>query len=78
MVMLPLKDYNPLEQIRFQYVTVTLIGICVAAFLWQLSLGPEDGNRVVFGLGMIPAVMLDARPLSPELVIVPPALTLLT
>ncbi len=78
MVMLPLKDYNPLVRIRFQYVTVTLIGICVAAFLWQQSLGPEDGGRAVFGLGMIPAVLLDTRALAPGLAIVSPEMTLLT
>ncbi len=78
MVMLPLKDYNPLVRIQFQYVTVTLIGLCVAAFLWQQSLGPEDGSRAIFGLGMIPAVLLDTRALAPGLAIVSPEMTLLT
>ncbi len=73
--MLPLHDDNP-TTLR-PYVTVGLIALCVLAFLWQLSLGPV-GQRVVYGLGMIPAVLLQNRSLAPELELVPPAVTVLT
>lgn len=78
MPFLPLKDFNPLKVIRFQHVTVGFIGLCVAAFAWQLSLGPEGGTRLVYGLGMIPAVLVGGQQLHPDLVLVPAELTLLT
>jgi len=44
------------------YVTSALIAACCCAFLWQRTLGPEEGRRVVAALGAIPAVLLtDAR-----------------
>jgi membrane associated rhomboid family serine protease len=78
MVMLPLRDYNPLARIRFQYVTVALIGLCSATFLWQQSLAPGEFGEVFFRLGMIPAVLLDTRSLAPDLAIVPAEATLVT
>ena len=78
MVMLPLRDYNPLARIRFQYVTVTLIGTCAVVFLWQQSLPPAEAERAVFGLGMIPSVLLGSRDLPPELILVPSEATLFT
>ncbi len=77
MVLIPLKDDNPLKRISFQYVTVFLIAACLLAFLWQLSLGEQMG-RLVYGLGTIPAVLTGERSLPPELVVVPPGLTLFT
>jgi len=78
MAVLPLKDFNPLVRIRFQYVTVAIIAVCVAAFLWQQSLDPEAGSRAVYGFGMIPAVLLESRQLSPDLVVIPAAATVVT
>ncbi len=77
MAFLPLKDDTPLRRIRFQYVTVALIAICGAVFLWQLSLA-EAVAPVSYGLGTIPAVLVGGRQLNPELFIVPAALTLVT
>ena len=73
--MLPIHDDNP-TTLR-PYVTVGLIALCLLVFLWQASLGPE-AQRVLYGLGMIPAVLLQHRQLAPELELVPPALTVLT
>jgi len=72
---LPIHDDNP-TTLR-PYVTVGLIALCLLVFLWQASLGPE-AQRVLYGLGMIPAVLLQHRQLAPELELVPPALTVLT
>ncbi len=58
--MIPLKDDSP-STLR-PYVTSALIAACCCAFLWQRTLGPEEGRRVVAALGAIPAVLLtDAR-----------------
>ena len=77
MALLPLKDDNTITYISFQYVTVTLIVACVAVFLWQLSLGAEQG-RYIFGLGTIPAVLFGTRDLSPDLILIPETFTMVT
>ncbi|MGO9514622.1 MAG: hypothetical protein ACLP2F_13425 [Steroidobacteraceae bacterium] len=44
------------------YVTVSLIAMCWAVFLWQRTLDSDAGRQVVDALGAIPAVLLtDAR-----------------
>ena len=55
-----------------------LIGACVLVFFWQLSLGPRDAQVAVYALGVIPAVLFEGARLPPELVMVPPAATVLT
>ena len=77
MVLFPVKDTNPLLRIRFQFVTVALIGACVAVFLWQLGLGAQ-GERAVYRYGMIPAVLFGERQLSPELAVIPAEFTVVT
>jgi membrane associated rhomboid family serine protease len=75
---LPLHDANPLKIIPFQFVTVSIIVACVVAFLWQVSQGQADSGDLVYGLGMIPAVLVGGRELEPALVMVPAELTLIT
>jgi len=77
-MLLPLKDYNPLKKISFQFVTVAVIAACVAVFLWHASLPATEARRVVLGLGTIPAVLFGSQELPPELFMVPASLTLLT
>ena len=77
MALLPLKDDNTLQTINFQYVTVSLIIACVGVYLWQLSLGAEEG-KYIFGLGTIPSVLFGIRDLSPDLVIIPESFTTIT
>jgi membrane associated rhomboid family serine protease len=71
MAFIPIKDYNPLQRIHFQAVTFALIGACVVAFLWQMSL--PEAESIYIG-GLIPAVLtgeVDADlPLPAELTIV--------
>ncbi len=71
--MIPLKDDNP-SQIT-PIVTYALIGVCVLVFLWQVTLGPVAGQAAVYGLGVIPAVLLGDAELPPDLVIVGPWMT---
>ena len=73
--MIPLSDDNPSE--LKPVVTVTLIVICIAVFLWQFSLG-ERGEAAVYSLGLIPSVLFGIDHLPRELAVVPPTLTVLT
>ncbi len=78
MVFIPLSDQNRRIWIEFHYVTVALIAACVAVFAWQFTRDGDGATRIVFGLGMIPAVVTGERALPPELVMVPAAATLVT
>ncbi len=73
---IPLRDELPVR--GTPYGNYTLIGLCVLAFLWQLSLGEAGGQRIVYALGMIPSVLLRDTELPPEIGAVPALLTLLT
>ncbi len=77
-MLLPLYDSNPKHRIPFQYVTVTLIGLCVLVFLWQQSLDPRGAREAVYALGAIPAVIFGHNTLPPELAWVPAQATLIT
>ena len=77
MALLPLKDDNNIINIKFQYITLIIIISCVTTFLWQLSLSGEQG-KFIYGLGTIPSVLFGERQLSPNLVIIPGSLTLIT
>jgi membrane associated rhomboid family serine protease len=74
--LIPLHDDNPTE--ITPVVTFALIGLCVLAFFWQLSLGQRGNEAAVFSLGVIPAVLLHQAALPPELVLVPPSMTVIT
>jgi membrane associated rhomboid family serine protease len=73
--MFPISDDNPVR--RPPIVTWALIAACVAAFLWQLSLGPL-GDQFIFALGVIPASLFGYGELPPELRLVPPWATIFT
>jgi len=77
MALIPLKDDNKIKDIRFQYVTVSIIVACVAVFLWQLSLGEQE-FKYALGLGTIPSVLVGTKELHPDLVLVPTWLTPIT
>ncbi|HEU4532082.1 MAG TPA: rhomboid family intramembrane serine protease [Steroidobacteraceae bacterium] len=74
--MIPLSDDNPSR--TTPYVSYTLIGLCVLAFLWQVMLGPERGQAIVYALGVIPAVLIGDVQLSPALDLVHPWVTVFT
>ena len=73
--MFPLHDDNPAK--TTPYITFVLIGSCLLAFIWQLSLGKYSQNAVL-SLGMIPAVIFNLQQLHPELVTVPALATFFT
>jgi len=74
-MMFPLHDDNPAK--TTPYITFVLIGSCLLAFIWQLSLGKYSQNAVL-SLGMIPAVIFNLQQLHPELVTVPALATFFT
>ena len=47
-------------------------------FLWQMSLGNQGSQAVVYSLGVVPAVLLDKVQLPAEMVLVPAGLTVFT
>ena len=71
--MIPLNDDNPTR--TTPYLTWGLIAACVAVFLWQVSLGPRDGQAAIYGLGMIPGVLFGRVALPEELALIPAWLT---
>ncbi|MBT4890213.1 MAG: rhomboid family intramembrane serine protease [Rhodospirillales bacterium] len=77
-MLLPLYDENPKSRIRYQYVTLMLVIVCGAAFLWQQSMGQVAAQKLILGLGAIPAVVFGYAELPPELFIVPSEITLLS
>ncbi len=69
----PLYDDNPVR--RPPGVNYFLIGLCIGAFLWQLG---QNQHQILFGFGMIPAVLFGLAHLAPYLRAVPPWATVLT
>jgi membrane associated rhomboid family serine protease len=53
--MIPLRDDNPTR--TFPVITVAIIAICVLIFIWQVMLPPDEAQRAIFSLGVIPAVL---------------------
>ncbi|MBU0725275.1 MAG: rhomboid family intramembrane serine protease [Alphaproteobacteria bacterium] len=74
--MIPINDDNPTE--RFALVTLSLMLLCGAAFLWQVSLGEPSGTRFIYALGLIPSVLLGAQHLPADMAVVDPWMTVLT
>ncbi len=80
MPIIPLRDINKLERIPFQFVTVTLIVLCVLTYLYQW-LAPASENQsdaLVLSFAMIPAVLTGGVALPAKLDAVPAWATLIT
>ena len=75
--MIPLQDDNPTELTPL--VTITFIGMCVLAFLYQASLPPPHAETLVFQYGAIPALLFGRADLPPAIDVgIPAYATLLT
>ena len=74
--MIPLRDDNPTT--LKPVVTIGIVAVCTLVFLWQATLPPADGERLVYGLGLVPAVLFGRAELPPELAMVPAELSLFT
>jgi membrane associated rhomboid family serine protease len=75
---LPLKDDNPRSRIALQIVTFGIIGLCVLAFLYQITQSEIGQQRFVYSFGFIPVTLFGEARLPAELAEVPPWATLLT
>ena len=78
MPFLPLHDDNPRVLIQHAWVTWGLIAACSVIFLYQASMTPDEGARLILGLALIPATVTGEGQLEPELVLVPTLATLVT
>ena len=74
--MIPLHDDNPTTLTPI--VTVGLMVVCVAVFLWQIALPPGGFERAVYAYGMIPAVLFGERELPAELAAIPATVSVVT
>lgn len=77
-MLMPIGDENPRRSIGMPVVTVGLIAVCVAVFLWQASLPPQAAERAIYALGAIPAVITGDAKLPSSWVVVPAGATLIT
>jgi membrane associated rhomboid family serine protease len=74
---IPLRDDNPSS--IAPVVTIAFIVMCVLVFLWQFSFGTGDGGqRIIYALGVVPAVLLGQRELPPDIALVPAWATVFT
>ncbi len=78
MPFIPLDDDNPRILLTHPWVTWGLILVSILVFLVQALAGPVEGQRLILGLGLIPATLAGEAALRPEIAMVPPAATLLT
>jgi membrane associated rhomboid family serine protease len=74
--MIPLRDDNPTT--LPPVVTVSLIIVTTLVFLWQVSQGAADQQRVIYALGVIPAVLFGKAELPPEIAMVSPEVSVVT
>ena len=75
---IPLHDKTPRVLIKTPWVTWGLILACVLVYLLEASAAPGELQRLMLGLGMIPAALTGQADLSADLTLVPPLATLIT
>jgi membrane associated rhomboid family serine protease len=78
MPFIPLHDKTPRVLIKVPWVTWGLIIACALIYLLELDARPGEVQRLMLGLGMIPAALTGQAELSAELSLVPPIATLVT
>ncbi len=75
---IPLHDANDLKHIKKQYVTITLIVINVAVWLFMAGAGDQTAQLAAIGLGYIPSTVFGFVERGPEQSFVPDYLTYVT
>jgi membrane associated rhomboid family serine protease len=73
---IPLHDDNPTQ--RTPIVTIILIGICIAVFLYQVNLPQDAAELFAFQYGAIPAIVFGQASHPEDAVAFPASLTLVT
>ena len=74
--MIPLRDDNPTSTAPI--LTVALIAANVLVFFYQVSLGPEAREVLVYRFGTIPATVTGSRALPEALAVIPPIFSVFT
>lgn len=74
--MIPLGDDNPVRIVPV--VTYAILLACLLVFVWQTTLPDAGQQRVIIGLGLIPAVLFGLALLPPPLELVPAPATVFT
>jgi membrane associated rhomboid family serine protease len=79
-MLVPLKDDNPLQVIRFQTVTIAIVAANIILFMLTGALAlPEFSNAVATGYGVVPVELLHPSIVLPlSINPIPEPLTLLT
>jgi len=75
-MLLPLRDDNPTQ--IWPVMTVSLITINVLVFLYQLTLGPQEGQLFIYQFGAIPAAVLGNDSLPSDMIAIPATMSVLT
>jgi membrane associated rhomboid family serine protease len=78
MPFIPLRDSNPRILIDKPLVTWSVIALCLAVFVWQVSADPRTAQAIAYSFGLIPAVLVGGRELAPQLEVLPAWATLFT
>src|SRR5881397_3881096 len=65
--MIPLKDDNPTR--TFPIVTISLIVVNVAVFLYELILPPPVREGFILNMGVVPFEITQVRPLNVDLIL---------
>ena len=78
MPFIPLHDDNPRVLIVHPWVTGVLIAACVTVFVAEVTGSPTSAERMIVGLGLIPAAFVGDIQLRPEFHVVPALLTPVT
>ena len=73
--MIPISDDNPAR--RAAIVTWTIIGLCVAVYVWERSLGSQM-NAALFALGFVPSSFFSNHALATGGIAIPAVLTIIT
>jgi len=73
--MIPLKDDNPSS--TFPFVTVAIIVVNLAVFIYQLAIGPEANEVFIYRTAAIPYEVMNLADVFP-LAYLPPPFTVLT
>ena len=73
--MIPISDDNPTT--HYAVVNWAIIGLCIAAYLWEISLG-QQMNAAIYVLGFIPAALFGHAQYLRGFIHVPPQATLFT
>jgi membrane associated rhomboid family serine protease len=74
--LIPVRDENPVRIVPV--VTYAVLLVCLLVFVWQSTLSGAAQQRLILGLGLIPAVLFGHAQLPPVLELVPPAATVFT